>query len=900
MVDNKINIKIDDLDIETDKGNSILQAAIENNIYIPNLCHYPDLKPFGACRLCVVQNEEGKLITACETRVEEGMAVVTESPDINSVREVVIKLLIANHERNCLTCSSDNNCKLQEVASYLGIDQDDLGNLRLHINDISPDESNPFFIRDLKKCILCGVCVRVCDEILGVNAIDYGFRGYDTKIIASQDKSILESNCVSCGECVVACPVGALVPKNYAKPSREIETICPYCGVGCGIYLGVRGNELISVRGNPDNPVNKGKLCVKGRYGLEFFNSPQRLTKPLIKKDGEFIEVKWDEALDFVSLKLSEFKNHNSTNDEPRFALLGSAKCTNEENYIFQKFARVVMDTNNIDHCARSCHATTVAGLSQTLGSGAMTNSIDQITNTDCILAIGTNTTYTHPIIGMEIIKSAKSGAKLIVANPQEIDLCRYADLFLQINPGSDVALLMGMMKVILDEDLVDIDFIKGRCQDYDEFKDSLSEFDLEFVENITGVEREKIKKAARLYSSSGNSSIFYAMGITQHCHGTDNVMALSNLALLTGNLGKYSAGINPLRGQNNVQGSCDMGVLPDVYPGYQKIEDQNNLIKFQNAWNSQLSYEKGLTLPEIMEASLNEEIKALYIIGENPIMSEPNSSHIKNSLEKLEFLIVQDIFLTETAELADVVLPAFSFAEKDGTFTNTERRVQRIHKAVKAPGDSMEDWQIICEIARRLDSSEFNFSDSNEIFQEMASLTPIYQGITYNRLENKGLQWPCRGIKDQGTKFLYKDKFSTLNGKAKFKPLKYLTSAEIPDEKYPFILTTKRSLYQYHTGTMTRRVEGLNNLYGHELLEINPIDALNLQVEDGEIISVFSRRGHVKAKVKFTSSINPGVISMTFHFSETHTNLLTNTATDPMALTPELKVCAVRLEKIY
>lgn len=891
MSENKINLKIDGLTIKTNEKSTILQAALENDIYIPHLCYNPDIKPFGACRLCMVENSEGKQVTSCETLVEDGMNVVTESDSINKVRKLVIKLLIANHEWDCITCAKDSNCKLQEIAAYLGIEKADLGDLRLGVQDISVDRSNPFFDRDLKKCILCGICIRICREILGVSAVEFGFRGYDTKVIAPADKTILESKCVSCGECVVGCPVGALVPKNTLKPSREVKTICPYCGVGCGIYLGFRGNIVTSVRGDPDNPVNKGNLCVKGRFGYGFVNHPDRLKSPLIKIDGEFKEVGWDEALDFVAKNLSKYKGDS-------FATIASAKCTNEENYIFQKFTRAVMGTNNIDHCARLCHASSVAGLSQTIGSGAMTNSIDDISDSSCILAIGTNTTATHPIIGLQIIKSIRNGGKLIVANPREIELCQYADVFLQHNPGTDVALLMGMMNVIVKENLHEISFINERCENFDIFRESLEKFDLDFVESITGVSKENIIKAATVYASSRPASIIYSMGITQHSHGTDNVIAVSNLALLTGNIGNRAAGVNPLRGQNNVQGSCDMGCLPDVYPGYQSVNDSVITKKFEDAWNCKLNENKGLTLPEFIEYAYKGQIKALYIIGENPILSEPDSLHVKDSLEKLEFLVVQDIFLTETALLADVVLPASTFAEKDGTFTNTERRVQRIREAMKSVGDSKPDWQITCEIAKRLGGFDFDYHNSGEIMEEIAALIPTYGGITYERIENEGLQWPCPDKNDQGTPVLHVRHFNTENGKGKFIPLDYQPSAEVPDKEYPFILTTGRSLYQYHTGTMTRLVDGLNKLYNHDFLEMNPKDALSLGVVDGDCVKVISRRGEVNAKVKIMDASPLGVVSMTFHFGETLTNILTNTARDPVSNTAELKVCAVKIVK--
>jgi formate dehydrogenase alpha subunit len=887
MKKNEVTLIIDGLGIKAKKGSSLLEAALKNDIYIPHLCHHPDLKPFGACRLCLVENNEGRLITACETQVEDGMVFSTENDRINQIRKLVVRLLIANHEVDCLTCTQDGKCHLQDVTGYLGIEKEDLGDLRRVVPEIPLDLSNPFFQRDLKKCILCGICVRVCSDLVGANAIDFGFRGYDTQITTFNHKDILESSCVSCGECVMACPVGALTLKDTLQPSREVKTICPYCGVGCGVYLGIRGEKIVSVRGDPESKVNRGYLCVKGRFGYGFVNHPQRLTSPLIKIDGKFEEVSWDEALDLVAQKFTEYQGDS-------FATMASAKCTNEENYLFQKFTRVVMGTNNIDHCARLCHAASVAGLSQTIGSGAMTNSIGEIEDASCILAIGTNTNSTHPIIGMQVVRAVEKGAKLIVINPQEIELCRHSEIFLQPRPGTDVALLMGMMRVIVDEELLDRDFIKEHCDNFLLLTESLQEFDLDTVEKITGVDKADMVRAARLYASSETSSILYAMGITQHSHGTDNVLALSNLALLTGNIGKYSSGINPLRGQNNVQGSCDMGALPDVYPGYQNVDDVLVAQKFKEAWDSDLSTISGLKIPEIMEAARSGKLRAMYIIGENPVLSEPDVSHVKEALEKLDFLVVQDIFLTETAQQADVVFPSCSFAEKDGTYTNTERRVQRIRKALNAPGNALPDWRIILELVQRMESKGFEFDHPSQIFQEMSQLTPLYAGISYTKLEEEGIKWPCTTKEDQGTEILHQNGFSTKNGRGKFLALQYQPSTETPDDEYPFILTTGRSLYQYHTGTMTRMVDGLNRLYGHETVQMNHDDASVL----GFVVRIISRRGEVEAQIKLVDSIPKGLVSMTFHFSETPTNLLTNPALDPVSLTPELKVCAVRIEK--
>ncbi len=892
MKEKEITLKIDGLEVKAEKGSTILQTALFNNIYVPNLCYYSGLEPWGSCRLCMVENGEGRLVTACETLVQEGMDIVTENSRINRVRKLSAELLIANHEVDCLTCRKNDNCKLQEVAAYLGINKEDLGSLRRQIMDIPLDDSNPFFDRDLKKCILCGICVRTCSELLGVKAVDFGFRGYESKITTFADRPLLESSCVSCGECVVACPVGALVSKEISQPAREVKTVCPYCGVGCNLYLGVRGDKIVSARGDPVNSVNKGNLCVKGRYGYQFINHPDRLTKPLIKRKGEFEEVGWDDVLDYVAEKFSEYKANE-------FAAISSARCLNEDNYAVQKFTRLVMGTNNVDNCARSCHAPSVAGLAQIFGSGAMSNSIDEIKDSSCLFVIGTNPTVSYPVIGLRIVEAVKNGAKLIVADPRNIDICKHADIVLNHIPGTDVALLTGMMKIIVDEGLLDENFIKERCENFEDFKEFLKETDIDTVEAITGVSKELITEAARLYASTKPASILYSLGITEHTHGTENVLALGNLALLTGNIGKPFSGVNPIRGQNNVQGACDMGCLPDLFPGYQNVEDPETIHKFEKAWNAELNNSMGLKFPEMLEAAQNRDVKALYIVGENPVISEPDTENIKKSLKNLDFLVVQDIFLSETAQMADVVLPGCSFAEKDGTFANSERRVQRVRKTINPVGESRPDWLITCQIAQKLCDEGFGFVDASAIYDEIAEIAPIFRGINYRRIEEEGIQWPCLDEEDKGTPILHTETFNTENGKAKFIPLQYRPSAELPDDEYPFILTTGRSLYHYQTSTMTGVVDGLNKLYGEDYIDICLEDALKLGLDDGDRVKVCSRRGEIEPKVRITDSCLPGVVFMTFHFGESATNVITNPALDPISKTPEYKVCAVRVEKV-
>ena len=913
----EIKLTINEQEVKAKKGMTVLEAAEAAGIYIPTLCHHPDLEPYGGCRLCVVEIEKVRgFQPACAYPAGDGMIVHTETEMVNNIRRTTLELLMTAHpseclicerrtEKNgctpyeiclrnvavtdrCILCPANEHCELQKVIDYLGVKE-----IRLPRTEekLPADTSHPFFDLDRNRCILCARCVRTCNEVTGCGILDLAYRGYSTKVVTFADMPLLESLCSSCGECVAHCPVGALTPKETHQPTHEVKTTCPYCGVGCQMNLGIKDEQVIRISGDRDNEVNRGRLCAKGRFGVvEFVRHPERLTNPMMRQNGKFSEVTWDEALDEVAAKFGRYQP-----DE--IAIISSAKCTNEENYVIQKLARAVLGTQNVDHCARLCHAPSVVGLVQSFGSGAMTNSISDIGEAGCILAIGTNTTETHPVIGWEVRKAARRGTKLIVANPRKIELFQDADLWLQHRPGTDVALLMGMCRVIVDEELFDSSFITERCENFDAFKESLKDFDLDFVEQITGVSRGLIVEAARMYATNSPAAILYAMGITQHSHGTDNVIATANLAMLSGNVGKPGSGVNPLRGQNNVQGACDMGALPNVYPGYQAVTNPTSKEKFETAWDCSLPAQAGLTLTEIIDGAYNGKIKAIYIMGENPVLSEPEAKHAEEALQKLEFLVVQDIFLTETAKLAHTVLPGVTFAEKDGTFTNTERRVQRVRKAMEPVGNAKPDWWITCQIARRMGKSNgFDFARPSQIMDEIARLTPSYGGISYRRLEKGGLQWPCPTKDHPGTPILHTEQFT--RGKGQFIPLKYKPSMELPDDDYPLLLTTGRSLLHFHTGTMTRKVKGLNILRSEELVEMNPRDASALGIADGETIRVVSRRGAVVAKARVTDASPVGVVFMTFHFAESPTNQLTNPALDPVAKIPEYKVCAVRIEK--
>jgi formate dehydrogenase alpha subunit len=626
---------------------------------------------------------------------------------------------------------------------------------------------------------------------------------------------------------------------------------------------------------------------------MDFVASKERLTTPLIKRNGKFEQASWDEAIDYVGERLSEIKK---THGPDSIAGLSSAKCTNEDNYVFQKFMRAVVGTNNVDHCARLCHASTVAGLARAFGSGAMTNSIDELKNAGCIFVIGSNTTEAHPVIGLSIKEAVVSnGAELIVADPRAIDLTRFSTLHISQKPGTDVALINAMMNVIIGEKLLDREFINQRTEGFDELAEAVKDFTPDKAAEITTIPAGEIRRAARIFAKARTASIVYSMGITQHTTGTDNVLSLANLAMLTGNVGKESAGVNPLRGQNNVQGACDLGALPNVYPGYQSVEDEAIQAKFEAAWGTKLSSDKGLTVVEMMHGILEGKIKALYMMGENPALSDPNLNMTRSALAKADFLVSQDIFLTESGEYADVVLPSVCFAEKEGTFTNTERRVQRVRGAVDPPGETLDDWQIVSRVATKMGYS-MSYDDASQILDEIASVTPIYGGMSFDRIEDVGLQWPCPDKEHAGTRYLHKGKFT--RGKGKFHAVGFKDPAEIESDEYPFVLSTGRQLYQFHTGTMTRKSRTVNQVSPTGYVEIHPDDAEVLKISDGQNVEVVSRRGSVTTLAKVTAGIEKGWLFMPFHFCEGPANMLTIDALDPTAKIPEYKVCAANVRK--
>ena len=670
----------------------------------------------------------------------------------------------------------------------------------------------------------------------------------------------------------------------------KVKTTCIYCGVGCHLVLHVQDGKVVAVAPGKTGP-GEGKLCLKGWSAHEFIHHRDRLTKPLIKEEEGFREATWDEALNLVAKKLTEVKNLNGPDS---IGLFSSAKATNEENYLFQKLARAAVGTNNVDHCARLCHASTVTGLVAAFGSGAMTNSQEDLEESDVFFVTGSNTSEQHPLIARRIIRAVKNGAKLILADPREIPLREYATVYLQQRPGTDVALLNAMMNVVLTEGLQDEEFIDQRTEGFDAFKETVLRYTPENASEITGVPAKRIEEAARLYAQASRASILFSMGITQHTTGVDNVKSCANLAMLTGNMGRPGTGVNPLRGQNNVQGACDMAALPDYLPGYQSPQSGDVRERFREAWGVEPPTETGLTLTEMVN-QCGETIKTIFVMGENPMLSDPDLNHAEEQLRSLDFLAVSDIFMSETAELADVVLPACSFAEKDGTYTATDRRVQRVRKAVEPLGDSKPDWWIIQELSRRMEY-DMSYGGPSEIMDEVALVAPIYGGVSFSRLESEDLRWPCRDADHPGTRILHQGRFS--RGRGVFHAVEYRPPAEEPDDDYPYTLTTGRLLFHWHTGTMTRRSETLTDQVNEAYMEINPVDAEALGIMEEDLVRVSSRRGSIELKADVTPRIRPGTVFIPFHYAEAAANRLTNNALDPDAKIPEYKVCAVAIEK--
>ncbi len=896
-----IALEIDGNKVEAHAGASVLDAINASGTYVPQLCKDPDMKPIGACRTCLVQVEGTRGFPAsCSVPVSDGMQVWTDTPQVRAIRKGVLELT------QSMVGGNGNGSVHKELT--IAARHHDLERPRWSSRGREPvDASNPVFNIAMDDCILCGRCAQACqDGHQFIGAIDLLGSGQTSRIGTFMDKPLVESVCTTCGQCLSVCPTGAIeVKAPVENVARTVTTTCPYCGVGCGVNAQVDENErIIAMLDDPDNQSSVGMLCVKGRFGYTFVHHQDRLTTPLIRENGQFRSASWDEALDYVAERLSEYRGDS-------FATLCSAKATNEDGYVQQKLARLVMQTNNIDHCTRLCHSPSVEAMLTSLGSGATSNSYIDYEEAGCLVIIGSDANSNHPVAASRMRRAViERGAKLIVINPRRIEMCDFADLWLRPRPGTDVALLNAMAKVVLDEGLMDEQFVRERTEGFEEWRTVVDKYDLENAEKTTGVPANDIAQAARIYASPpfSGSCLIWGMGITQHTNGTANAHGLLNLAFVAGQLGRPGSGISPLRGQNNVQGCGDAGCLPNAFPGYQTLNEAS-VGKFEEAWgNHALPQEKGLVVTDMVEAALDGRVKAMYITGENPLLSEPDLHHAEKAFKNLEFLVVQDIFMHETAEVADVILPATTFAEKDGTFTNSERRVQRVRKVVEPVGQSRPDWDILSDLGRRMSrrmdlgmENEFTYGRPSEIWDEMAGLMPIVQGISYQRLDAEGgIQWPCPTPDHPGTRYLYEKDFP-IGPRAKFVPFEQGPQAEeLPTKRFPLILNTGRILYHWHGGTITKRASGLLARSPELEIALSAEDGERYGVADGEWIRLRSRRGDLEGRAKYTDKMRAGEVFVPFVKLQAHAaNFLTNSAFDPNSKIPEYKVCAVRIERI-
>ncbi|CFB63071.1 formate dehydrogenase subunit alpha [Pandoraea apista] len=902
----EVTLEIDGEQITVPAGTSIMRAASESGVNVPKLCATDSLEPFGSCRLCLVEIEGRRGFPAsCTTPVEPGMKVRTQSPKLQELRKGVMELYISDHPLDCLTCAANGDCELQDMAGVTGLREVRYGFDGANHFDSQKDESNPYFTYDASKCIVCNRCVRACEETQGTFALTISGRGFEARVSPGQDQPFMDSECVSCGACVAACPTATLQEKSVihlGQAEHAKITTCAYCGVGCSFKAEMKGNEVVRMVPHKDGQANEGHACVKGRFAWGYATHKDRILTPKIRKKitDPWQEVSWDEALDYAA---SEFKRIQAKYGRDSIGGLVSSRCTNEEDYLVQKLVRAAFGNNNVDTCARVCHSPTGYGLKATLGESAGTQTFKSVEQSDVILVMGANPTDGHPVFGSRMKRRLREGAKLIVIDPRRIDLVKSphikADYHLQLRPGTNVAIINAMAHVIVTEGLMADAFIAERCEDraFEQWREFIAraENSPEATEVHTGVPAHLVRSAARLYATGGNAAIYYGLGVTEHAQGSTTVIGIANLAMATGNIGREGVGVNPLRGQNNVQGSCDMGAFPHELPGYRHVSDSAARALFEAEWGVALQSEPGLRIPNMFDAAIAGTFMGLYCQGEDIVQSDPNTQHVTHALEQMECIVVQDIFLNETAKYAHVLLPGSSFLEKDGTFTNAERRISRVRQ-VMPPRAGYADWEVTIQLAKRL-GYEMNYSHPSEIMDEIARLTPTFTGVSYEKLDQVGsVQWPCNEAAPDGTPVMHIDEF--VRGKGKFLITQYVPTDEKVTRRFPLILTTGRILSQYNVGAQTRRTD---NVYWHDedRLEIHPHDAEERGVKDGDWVGIQSRAGETVLRAVVSERMQPGVVYTTFHFPESGANVITTDNSDWATNCPEYKVTAVQVTPV-
>jgi formate dehydrogenase major subunit len=904
----EVTLEIDGVPVTVPKGTSLMRAAVDAGIKVPKLCATDSLEPFGSCRLCLVEIEGRKGYPAsCTTPADAGMKVRTQSPRLQELRKGVMELYISDHPLDCLTCSANGNCELQDMAGVTGLREVRYGFDGANHLKTKKDESNPYFTYDASKCIVCNRCVRACEETQGTFALTISGRGFESRVSPGQDQPFMESECVSCGACVEACPTATLQEKTViwlGQPEHSAITTCAYCGVGCSFKAEMKGNEVVRMVPWKDGKANEGHSCVKGRFAWGYATHKDRITKPMIRKKitDPWQEVSWDEAINYAA---GEFRRLQATYGRDSIGGITSSRCTNEEAYLVQKLVRAAFGNNNVDTCARVCHSPTGYGLGQTYGTSAGTQTFKSVEKADVIMVIGANPTDAHPVFGSRMKKRLREGARLIVVDPRRIDLVKSphirADYHLQLRPGTNVAVITAMAHVVVTEGLLAEAYIAERCDDksFREWREFVArpENSPEATAAVTGVPAEQLRGAARLYASGvdgrKNAAIYYGLGVTEHAQGSTMVMGIANLAMATGNVGREGVGVNPLRGQNNVQGSCDMGSFPHELPGYRHISDSTTRAEFDAAWGVTLQPEPGLRIPNMFDAALDGSFMGLYCEGEDIVQSDPDTQHVAHALSSMECIVVQDLFLNETAKYAHVFLPGASFLEKDGTFTNAERRISRVRK-VMPPAAGLADWEVTVKLANAL-GYPMQYANPEQIMQEIAALTPSFRGVTYEKIDRLGsVQWPCNdSTPETGTSIMHVDRF--VRGKGRFIITQYVASDEKVTRKFPLLLTTGRVLSQYNVGAQTRRTPN-NEWHSEDRLEIHPHDAEERGIREGDWVGISSRAGDTVLRARVTERIQPGVVYTTFHFPESGANVITTDSSDWATNCPEYKVTAVQV----